>query len=356
MLKNYTTTNKKVMVALSGGVDSSVCLHLLLKEGYDVSAVVLKMSPAHDSTVDAAREVAEKFDIPFYVWDMQESFKKNVVDYFANEYINGKTPNPCIVCNPLVKFKALIDCANEYDCDYIATGHYAKLIQKGENIFLAKSDFEKKDQTYMLYRLKQDVLKRLMLPIGKYEKSKVREIAKDLNLPSANKPDSQDICFIPDNDYASYLTSIGVKSIPGDFIAPEGHVCGKHKGIINYTVGQRKHLGIALGQPVFVKEIDAVNNKIYLAYATDNKYSSAIIDNVSLVCENVCPKNFDAWVKIRSTAKPSKANITVFEDNTAKIEFAEELNAVAKGQSIVIYDEDNTVLGGGFIAKATKSS
>ncbi len=343
------------MVALSGGVDSSVCVHLLRERGYDVAAVVLRMSPEHGNTVNDARIVAEKFGIPFFVKDMWDVFKVNVVDYFANEYQTGKTPNPCIVCNPLVKFKALIECADEHGYDYIATGHYARVINKNDNYFLCKSEFEKKDQTYMLYRLKQDVLSRLLLPIGEFEKTRVREIATELNLPSAAKPDSQDICFIPDNDYVSYLSSIGVSSATGDFISPEGNVCGKHKGIINYTVGQRKHLGIALGQPVFVSEIDAQNNTVRLSYASDNKFKSAVIGDTSFVCDMTSKTEFTAWVKIRSTAKPCPAKVTLLEGDNALIEFSEELNAVAKGQSIVIYDEDSTVLGGGFISQVHKT-
>lgn len=344
-----TISKKNVLVALSGGVDSSVCVHLLKEQGYSVSAVVFKMSDAHDKTVEDAKEVAQQLGIEIFVADMTKNFEEYVIKYFMNEYAKGSTPNPCIVCNPLVKFNALIKTADEHDIHYVATGHYAKLVEVGENILLGRGDCKKRDQSYMLHRLGQDVLKRLILPLNSMEKTEVRQIAEDLNLPSAKKPDSQEICFIPDNDYASYIEKRMGKFKQGDFISPEGKVCGKHKGIIHYTVGQRKHLGIALGRPVFVKSIDPVENKIYLADAGKDKYKKAVIKDLSFIADIDYGDEFETLVKIRSTAPLAKAKIKLLENQKAIVEFEESLRAVAKGQSIVMYNEDETVVGGGFV-------
>lgn len=235
---------KKVLVALSGGVDSSVCVHLLKQAGYEVGAVVLKMSPAHEGTVEDARRSAEEQGIPLVVKDMSEPFQKEVVSYFVSEYQRGRTPNPCIVCNPLVKFKALIDTADEEGYDFVATGHYAKLIRKDSLTYLTKGDSLARDQSYMLYRLGQRELSRLLFPLAELPKDEVRKIAAQIGLSCAQKPDSQEICFIPDNDYARYIEEKYGTSGPGDFISgQEGVPCGRHKGIIHYTVGQRKRLG-----------------------------------------------------------------------------------------------------------------
>lgn len=340
---------KKVLVALSGGVDSSVCVYLLKEQGFDVAGVVLKMSPAHTQTVLDAQEAADALGIHLYVKDMCEPFEKYVIDYFVSEYQNGRTPNPCVVCNPLVKFRALVDAADEYGYDYVATGHYANLIPKGETVYLARGDCKQRDQSYMLYRLTQRELTRLMFPLNHMDKSEVRNIAEKANLPAAKKPDSQEICFIPDNNYAQYiLERTGKACEPGDFIAPDGTVCGQHKGIIHYTIGQRKHLGIALGRPVFVKKIDPIENKVYLANAGEEYYARAMIRDVTVTTgEPLSP--CVAQVKIRSVAPLAGATVNPLELNRAEIIFDEPQRAVAKGQSIVLYTEDEIVIGGGFV-------
>ncbi len=338
----------KVLVALSGGVDSSVCVHLLKQQGYDVHAVVLSMSDVHGDTVDAAKEAAYALDVPLEVVDMRDEFEKNVISYFIDEYLNGRTPNPCIVCNPKVKFKALVDTADRLGCDFVATGHYARLIKKDDTTLLLRGKSLKRDQSYMLHRLTQRELSRLMFPLSDLEKPVVREIAASLGLSCATKPDSQENCFIEDNDYAGYIQGRIGKVSGGDFIAPNGEVCGKHSGIINYTVGQRKGLGIALGRPVFVSEIDAKTNKIYLAEQGENKKSEAVITDISIISGEPLEMPFDAQVKIRSVAPPADATIILLDNNMAKIIFKEPQSAVAKGQSIVIYDND-IVIGGGFI-------
>lgn len=339
---------KKVLVALSGGVDSSVCVHLLKEQGYDVSCVVLKMSAVHQSTVEAAEEAAKAMKVPLTVVDVSDAFEKEVVSYFMNEYLNGRTPNPCIVCNPTVKFKLLVDTADKLGCDYVATGHYARIQRKDGKSYLLCGESLQRDQSYMLYRLTQRELSRLMFPLAELEKPKVREIAASLGLSCATKPDSQEICFIPDNDYAGYIEQRKGKCKAGDFIAPDGTVCGKHKGIIHYTVGQRKGLGIALGRPVFVREIDPVTNNIYLAEQGEDTKTETVITQLNVISGESFPAPFHAQVKIRSVAPPVNAEIIPLDNTTAKIVFEKPQRAVAKGQSIVIYDGD-VVLGGGFI-------
>lgn len=338
---------KKVLVALSGGVDSSVCVHLLKQAGYEVGAVVLKMSPAHVKTVEDARRSAKEQDIPLVVKDMEEQFQREVVSYFVSEYQKGRTPNPCIVCNPLVKFKALIDTADEEGYDFVATGHYAKLIHKDGLTYLAKGDSAARDQSYMLYRLHQRELSRLIFPLAELPKDEVRKIAAEIGLSCAQKPDSQEICFIPDNDYAGYIEEKYGASGSGDFISPEGVPCGKHKGIIHYTVGQRKRLGIALGRPVFVKEIDPVTNRVYLADEKDAYEKEMLVSGISMTYpESICD-GIQAEVKIRSRATPVPCGVFTEGDNL-RVVFDEPQKAPAKGQSAVLYD-GAIVLGGGFI-------
>ena len=338
---------KKVLVALSGGVDSSVCVHLLKEAGYDVSAVVLKMSPVHDETVCDARRAAEEMGIPLVVKDMQNEFESHVVSYFAEEYLSGRTPNPCIVCNPLVKFKGLIDTANELGIEYVATGHYAKLIKKDDITYLCKGEVLERDQSYMLYRLPQSILSRLIFPLSEISKDKVREIAESIGLSCAKKPDSQEICFIPDNDYPKYIKENFGCPEEGEFISPEGVPCGKHKGIIHYTVGQRKRLGIALGRPVFVKKIEPETGRIYLADEKDAYEKEITVSDIAMTYDDSIKDGMNVNVKIRSRANDVPCKV-YFEDDNLKVIFETPQKAPAKGQSAVFYDK-NVTLGGGFI-------
>ncbi len=339
---------KKVLVALSGGVDSTVCVHLLKEQGYTVAGLVLKMSPAHEATVKAAQESADSLGIPLYIRDCTEAFQKQVIHYFVTEYQNGRTPNPCIICNPTVKFKTLTDVADELGYDWIATGHYAKLERQNGEVLLKKGDSAKRDQSYMLYRLNQRILSRLLFPLAELEKDEVRAIAARLGVSAASKPDSQENCFIPDNDYAGYIERYYGKSEPGDFISPEGIPCGKHKGIIHYTVGQRKGLGIALGRPVFIREIDASTNRIYLADSGNEYFSKVFLEAVTTVSGRpLGSARYQA--KIRSMAAPCEAETVMLSENRAEVIFDKPQRATAKGQSVVLYDGD-TVIGGGLIA------
>lgn len=339
---------KKVLVALSGGVDSSVCVHLLKEQGYDVEAVVLNMSEYHGDTVTAARESADSLGIVLHVADMTKQFEENVISYFINEYRNGRTPNPCIVCNPTVKFKTLISVADEKGCDFVATGHYARLEHTDSGTKLLRGESVARDQSYMLHRLTQRELSRLIFPLCDMEKDEVRRIAASLGLSCATKPDSQENCFIPDNDYRGFIERRMGKAQKGEFIAPDGTACGEHKGILHYTVGQRKGLGIALGRPVFVSEIDPVQNKIFLAEQGNDVKEDAVISDINVIAGGEFAEEFTAEVKIRSAAVPVPARVIPLGDKRARIVFSKPMRAVAKGQSIVIYQGDY-VLGGGFI-------
>lgn len=341
--------NKKtVMLALSGGVDSSVCAELLKRDGFEVKAVVMKMSPAHEDTVNAAKEVAQSLSIPLTVLDLTEVFEEKIISSFINDYKNARTPNPCVICNPLIKFHYLLQCAKQEGCDYIATGHYCSIGFENGRYFIKKSDYTPRDQSYMLYRLSQEVLQRLIFPLSSYSKDKVREIAREINLSCAEAPDSQENCFIPSNDYAAYIEERCGKSKEGDFISPEGKICGRHKGIIHYTVGQRKGLNIALGKPVFIREIRAETNSIYLAFdGGQNKDEIEVSDCVFMSIESL-KEPICAEVKIRSAAKCEKAILTPLENGNVKVVFEKSVRAPARGQSAVFYDGDR-VLGGGFI-------
>lgn len=340
--------DRKILVALSGGVDSSVCVHLLKEQGYAVTGLVLKMSPAHDGTVEDAKIAAEQLGIPLIVGDMQKEFEEKVISYFVGEYRKGRTPNPCIVCNPLVKFKALVDYADREGIEKVATGHYAGLRREGEHTLLTLGDSAARDQSYMLCRLDQSVFSRLVFPLAELGKDRVREIASELGLSCADKPDSQENCFIPDNDYAAFIEARAGKCPEGDFISPEGKVCGKHLGILHYTVGQRKKLGIALGRPVFIREIDPVTNRIYLADSGDEYAPGIIVTDLSETFPGAFRDGGRYGVKIRSRAPIAPCTVHLKEDNTAEVVFDSPQRAPAPGQLAAFYDGD-IVIGGGFI-------
>ncbi len=344
--------NKRILVALSGGVDSSVCIHLLKEQGYEVEGAVIEFSPVHSSAVEAAKVAAEQLGIKLHIIEAHDAFRKNVIEPFCKEYKAGRTPNPCIICNPTTKFHFICEKAKELGIPQIATGHYAGII-KGERGWLVKqSACIQRDQSYMLYRLTQEQLSMLVLPLEGMEKTVVRELAAKIGLTCADAPDSQEICFIPDNDYAGYIERHFGKSKMGNIIDPNGKVCGRHQGLLHYTVGQRKHIGIALGYPVFIKSIDPEKNCIYLA-KTGDEYAPGITltDCVTFAHEAWDNSPASAYVKIRSRANLSPAKITLNGDGKATVIFDQPQRAPAPGQSCVIYTEDGYVLGGGFIDK-----
>lgn len=358
---------KKVMIGMSGGVDSSVAAYLLKKQGYDVIGVTMKLWQDDNdnlieleggccslSAVEDARRVCDKIGIPFYVLNFSDIFKEKVIKPFIDEYLNGRTPNPCIACNKHIKFEDFFNKARQIGCDYVATGHYAK-IEKDEKTgryLLKKSVTDKKDQTYALYNLTQEQLKHTLLPIGDYEKEKVREIAKKIGIDVHNKPDSQEICFVKDNDYAGYVKKHSPKKIEeGYFIDTKGNILGKHKGIIHYTIGQRKGLGIAFGKPMFVVDIDPVKNTVILGDNEDIFKKGLIAKDFNLISIDDIKAPMKVFAKHRYSAKPSPATLSKIDDEHIKVVFDEPQRAITKGQSVVFYDND-VVIGGGIIEKS----
>lgn len=344
---------KQVMIGMSGGVDSSVSAYLLKKMGYEVIGVTLKMwsGENYDFTASKdAKKAADTLGIRHIVLDFEKDFKDIVVKDFLSEYKNGRTPNPCIVCNRYLKFEKLLKIADEYGVDFIATGHYAKVDFCSETgrYFVRKSIYDKKDQSYVLYRLTQEQLSRIIMPLYDYTKDEVRDIAKKIGFESAEKKDSQDICFIPDGNHLEFIKNhLDVPIQKGDFIDSDGNVIGHHSGITNFTIGQRKGLGMTFGKPMFVTRINAEKNTVELGEAGSQYKNTVLADNLNFQPFESLDKPSEFLCKIRYSAKPQKALVTPIEDGKIKIEFIEKCTSAASpGQSAVLYDGDILVGGG----------
>lgn len=335
------SNGKQVLMALSGGVDSAVCVRLLQQAGYEVSGLVIRFSPAHEGAVAAAQRAAAELGIPLAVADCQERFAREVIEPFCRDYTEGRTPNPCVVCNPRVKFHVLAQQADRMGIPLLATGHYARIVQPDGVYRVACAQSQARDQSYMLYRLSQPILSRLLLPAGELEKPQIRALAAEFGLSSAETPDSQEICFIPDGDYATYIEQSGRPDKPGHFFGPQGQDLGPHRGIVHYTVGQRRGLGVSLGQPAFVKSIGA-DGSVHLAYA-DDLWASAITLTDTVPVDEPLPDGY-YQVKIRSMAKHVPCRLAGNE-----LVFDQPQRAPAPGQHAVLYT-DGVVMGGGVIA------
>lgn len=355
--------HKIVVVGMSGGVDSSVAAYLLKEQGYRVIGVTMQIWQDEEqqkqeseagccglSAVEDARRVAQALDIPYYVMNFKHDFKIHVIDYFIKEYQAGRTPNPCIACNRYVKWESLLKRSMEIGADYIATGHYARIRHMDNGRYaVEKSVTARKDQSYALYNLTQEQLARTMMPIGEYEKDRVREIADEAGLPVAHKPDSMEICFVPDGDYASYIEeTVGMKSEPGDFVDMQGHVLGRHRGIIHYTVGQRKGLNLALGYPAFVVRIKPETNEIVIGRLEDNLSDKVYISHVNHMSEQNFSEDKMYIGKIRYNHAGSGCTVRQLEDNLYECIFTEPQRAVTPGQALVLYD-GSLIAGGGTI-------
>lgn len=358
-MKGKYMAKEKVIVGLSGGVDSSVAAYLLKEQGYEVIGVTMQIwQPAYDEvgcgTIEAiedARKVAESLNIPYHVLDFQETFQREVMDYFTDEYLHGRTPNPCVMCNRKVKWEALLDRAREFGADYIATGHYARIEQLENGRYaIKKSVTAAKDQTYALYNLTQQQLAHTLMPVGEYEKTQVRGIAEKLGIPVAAKKDSQDICFIPDNDYAGFLERQAGVQKPGNFVSVKGEVLGQHKGIIHYTIGQRKGLGIAFGHPVFVCAIRPETNEVVLGEAEDVFTSELDADQLNFmsVPDLAIGQSMELMAKIRYSHAGDICMVTRTGEDTIHCDFAKKVRAVTPGQAVVFY-QGEYVAGGAVI-------
>ncbi|MBR6529441.1 MAG: tRNA 2-thiouridine(34) synthase MnmA [Firmicutes bacterium] len=344
--------NNKVLLGLSGGVDSTTAALLLKEQGFEVYGYYFDVMGTNEISKKEAQEVADQLGIELITEDVSKEFEEKIIGNFIDEYISGRTPNPCVVCNPLIKFKKLIECADREGIYFIATGHYCRIVADGRtgNFYVRKAANAKKDQSYMLCRLGQDVLRRLIFPLGEFlDKDEIRTLARDNNLQNADKKDSQEICFIDDEvGYAKYIQDLGYKAVPGEFVDKDGKVLGQHKGIINYTIGQRKGLGIAIGKPAFVTKIDAGKNQIVIGDNADLFTTKVVCSNYSFAANDA--KEYDGKIvmaKVRYSAQPMEAFLEV-DDNVITATFETPQRAATPGQSIVFY-VDEKVIGGGFI-------
>ena len=349
---------KRALIAMSGGVDSSVAAYLSVNSDLDCIGVTMKLYDNETEgektccsvdDINDARNVCNRLDIPYYVFNFKDDFKNKVIDKFICAYECGMTPNPCIDCNRYLKFDRLLKRAKETDCDYVVTGHYAIIEEKDGRYFLKKAADETKDQSYVLYSLTQQQLKHTLFPLGKMEKSEVRKIAEENGFVNANKRDSQDICFVPDGDYASVIEKYTGNTYPeGNFVTKDGKILGRHKGIIRYTIGQRKGLGLALPEPMYVFEKKLKENEVVLCKNSELFSSELIAGDFNWIMFDTPPESVRIKAKIRYNQKEQAATAYPLSDGRVKIVFDEPQRAIAKGQAVVLYDGDY-VAGGGTI-------
>ncbi len=389
--------DKTVVVGMSGGVDSSVAAWLLKKQGYRVIGVTMQIWQDEEeitqeeeggccglSAVDDARRVAWQLDIPYYVMNFKQEFKASVMDYFVEEYLCGRTPNPCIACNRYVKWESLLKRSMEIGADYIATGHYARVEKLPNGRYaLRRSATDAKDQTYALYNLTQEQLSRTLMPVGAYTKEQIRQFAEELGLSVAQKADSQEICFIPDHDYAGFIRRQveewdfgGCKGCdgcdscdgcdgsngsggsrawgalePGNFVDLDGHVLGRHRGLIHYTVGQRKGLNLSLGKPAFVVALRPETNEVVIGSGEDVFTDSLICDRLNwMAIDGLHGKPMQVMAKIRYSHKGAPCVIREIGEDLVECQFSEPVRAVTPGQAVVFYDGDYVAGGGVIIA------
>lgn len=361
----------KVLVAMSGGIDSTVVALMLHNQGYEVVGITMKTWDYAESggskketgccNVDSfndARQAAVEHGFPHYIFDIRDEFGGFVVENFVEEYIAGRTPNPCVLCNTHIKWRALLKRADALGCDYIATGHYAKIRQHNNDRFvISKAVDDTKDQSYVLWGLQQDLLSRTLLPLGGYQKSEIRQMAIDLGYPQlAKKSESYEICFVPDNDYRGFLKrrvgGLEERVNGGNFIDKNGNLLGKHKGYPFYTIGQRKGLEIALGRPVFVTHIDPEHNTVTLGDEVDLEKNIMTVGKLNLIKYDSITPGMEALTKIRYKDKGALSNLYQDGDNM-KVEFYEPVKGIAPGQSAVFYEGDD-VIGGGHIQMGFK--
>lgn len=358
---------KKVVIGMSGGVDSSVAAALLLERGYEVIGLTMRLWDGEEingdffgstccsaSAVEDAKYVCYKLGIEHYVMDFRREFEDSVVNYFVDEYKSGRTPNPCIACNRFLKFDAMLKRAELLGAEYVATGHYAKIEYDEMNgrYLLKRARSEAKDQTYALYSLTQDQLSRTLMPLGVLEtKQETRAIAERLGLITAKKPDSMEICFVPDKDYASFIKRrTGEGTEEGNFVDTEGNVLGRHKGIIHYTVGQRKGLGVTFGKPMFVLRIDAERNEIVLGEKGTEFSSELVARDLNFITIDRFAAPIEVNAKVRYSAKEAAATVEPLADGRARVVFDEPQRAITPGQAVVFYEKDgDCVIGGGVI-------
>lgn len=352
---------ERVVIAMSGGVDSSVAAALLKEQGYEVIGITMRLSAENRDfstddrgccnlkSVDDARHVAEILGIRHYVVDFQDIFQKKVIQYFLDSYLNCETPNPCIACNHFIKFKALMQKAKSLGASYLATGHYARIEKAGSRFVLKKGCDSNKDQSYALYHLNQESLANFLLPLGAYKKDITRELARRFSLPVAQKPDSQEICFIPNDNYKAYLKKQVPDALrPGNICLSDGTVVGHHDGLPFYTIGQRKGLGIAYETPLYVIRLDKEKNTVIVGESSECYSSELYADDMNWILFDSLDSSIEAAAKIRYGKQEASAMIYPMNQDSIRVIFAEPQRAITPGQSIVLYNGD-AVIGGGVI-------
>lgn len=357
--------NHKALIAMSGGVDSSVAAYLMRKQGYECIGATMKLYHNEDicipkdhsccslDDVEDARAVAASMDIPYYVFNFSERFKEEVMDKFVHCYECGITPNPCIDCNRYLKFEYLYNRAKELGYDYVVTGHYAQIKYDASigRYLLCKAVDASKDQSYVLYSLTQDQLAHTQFPLGGMPKSKTREIAEQQGFINAKKHDSQDICFVQNGNYAEFIEDYTKKTYPeGNFVDVHGNILGRHKGIIRYTIGQRKGLGLSLKEPMYVMEINTTDNTVVLGRDADLFTDTLIANDINLISVPRIDGEMHVKAKVRYRHTEQPATVTQIDDDTIKVVFDEPQRAITKGQAVVLYDGD-IVVGGGTIVE-----
>ncbi len=343
---------KTVLVGLSGGVDSSVCAYLLKKNGYRVIGVTLRLGQGEEAAEDAAN-VARHLEIPFHVVDYREQFRCKVIEYFIKEYTEGKTPNPCIRCNRYMKWEAMLQLADEMGAEYIATGHYARIDRlPNGRLAIRNSVTAGKDQTYALYLLTQEQLERTLMPIGEYTKEQIRELAKEARIPVADKPDSQEICFVPEDDYAAFIDANLPEdvSLTGNFVTREGRVLGPHKGITHYTKGQRRGLDLPMGERVFVTGICPDTKDVIIGKNEELFTTRVICEDVNYMGMEALEEPRRVWAKIRYNHKGEYCTIRQISESRIEAIFEAPVRAATPGQALCFY-EGEYLLGGGTITE-----
>lgn len=354
---------KTVAVAMSGGVDSSVVAALLLEQGYNVIGITMRLCDEgrdfclpHEAKeralafINDAKIVADGLGIKHYVADFREVFQKNVIDYFLDEYAAGMTPNPCAACNPQIKFGALLEKSRELGAEYLATGHYARILQEQDGSYGLYSGIDAvKDQSYVLYRLKRTDLKHILFPLGEYKKTEIRGIAEQLNLAVAHKSESQEICFVPDDDYKAMLRRYRPSCLrPGEIVDLQGNVLGRHEGVPLYTVGQRKGLGIAASKPLYVVRLDIAKNQVVVGENMDVFAKGLVANGVNWLAYEAVTEPIEVEAKIRYGSRRGKATVFPEENGCVRVMFEQSQRAVTPGQSVVFYRQSR-VVGGGII-------
>ncbi|MDO5426561.1 MAG: tRNA 2-thiouridine(34) synthase MnmA [Coriobacteriia bacterium] len=341
---------KKILVELSGGLDSSVAAILLQNQGYEVVGCMMHLhdSPNFDNDLRVAKSVAKQLKIEFQVVDYREKFQQEVISYFIDTYKEAKTPNPCIVCNQRMKFGIVFELAKKLNCDHIATGHYARIVCEANKFELHKAKDLTKDQSYVLHFLDQEKLSKIIFPLGEYTKDEVRELAREANLPCVDKEESMDLCFAEGKTYYEYiLENSDYKPEPGNVIDTKGNILGEHEGLINYTIGQRKGLGIAGGDPLYVLSLDKTKNEVILGTKDETFVDEVHVSDFTWISGKAPAENFKCQAKLRYRQVP-KDCLAKVDGNSVILEYPEGIDSVTPGQFAVLYVGDR-VLGGGII-------